>query len=387
MTFSGLNNEIKSLKPVKTALVGAGHLGTYHAEKLFKNSEAALVAVCDPSKEKAQKLAEKYSCEAFSDFKQITEKVSAVVISTPTPFHFEVAKFFLEKGKHLLIEKPITQTAREAEKLSELAKNQNLILQVGHVERFNPAYVKFKELLEAQRVRKDCSKVKDKEGLKGDKIETLQKSKLSTNLPQTKRGQLKTEDSVGEILFIKARRLAPFQPRNTDVNVVLDLMVHDIDLVLDLAKSPLKFISALGTSVVTSHIDFAHAYLQFESGLTASLTASRVFEKSVREWEVFQKEGSFFHINFNTFQVSQFEMENFLGKENKSILLKDKNKSTKRQGENKNSRSWTLKKKDALFEQDKAFINSVLDSKKPIVGGSEAFKVMEVVEQIHKQIL
>ena len=335
---------MKTLKPVKTALVGAGHLGTYHAEKLFRNPLAELTVVCDHSKEKARKLAEKYSCKAISDYKQIPEKVSAVVISTPTSFHFEIAKFFLESGKHLLVEKPISQTAEEAKQLFELAKNRNLILQVGHVERFNPAYVKFKELLEEK------------------------------------------------VLFIKTLRLAPFQPRNTDVGVVLDLMVHDIDLVLSLEKTPLKFVSALGASVVTSHTDFAHVYLQFESGLTASLTASRISEGAVREWDVFQKTGLFFHINFNSFQVNQFKTGDSLrmemeSEERKSTTLESDDKSRMLKNENKNSRLWTLEQKDALFDQDKAFIDSVLSSQAPIVGGSECLKVMKVVEQIHEQIL
>ena len=184
------------MSSLKTAVVGAGHLGTYHAEKFFKIENSDLVAICDPDTEKATALAEKYSCKAFSDYKEVTDKVDAVLIAAPTPLHFEIAKHFIENGKHVLIEKPITTTVEEAETLCALASEKKVVLQVGHVERFNPALVSAKK-------------------------------------------QLK------EPLFIECHRLAPFKPRSTDVDVVLDLMIHDIDVIMSLTNSPVVSVSAL----------------------------------------------------------------------------------------------------------------------------------------------
>ncbi len=306
-------------KPVQTALIGAGYLGCFHAEKLFQIKNSKLVAICDPLLEKAQKLAQKYSCQAYSDFKNITQQVDAVLIATPTPLHFEIARFFLENGKHIFLEKPITQTVKQGEHLCQLAKAKNLVLQVGHVERFNPAFIKAKDFL--------------------------------------------TQLESKEILFIKTKRLAPFKPSNIDVDVILDLMIHDIDLILNLVNSPVIHISALGCSVITPHVDIADVHLKFESGVVASITASRVSSSKIRQLQIFQKQESLF-IDFNLTEISLFKIN----------------------PEDKKPKTLHFSKEDALLSEDKSFIDCIQNSKTPIVSGEQALAAMKVVEQIHEQI-
>ena len=215
------------MNPVRVALIGAGHLGTYHCEKLFRIKNCELVTVCDHHPERAKKLAQKYSCRFHSSFREVVDEVDAVLIATPTPTHFEIAKFFLENNRHVFIEKPITQNSEQAYHLCRLADEKALVLQVGHVERFNPAFI--------------------------EAVKHLKK-----------------------ILFVEARRMAPFKPRSTDVDVVCDLMIHDIDLILNLIKSPVIHVSAVGAPVITSRVDIANARVEFESGTVANITASRV---------------------------------------------------------------------------------------------------------------
>ena len=317
-----LSSEIKiheKKKPIRTALIGAGYLGCFHAEKLFQIENSKLVAICDPLEEKAQKLAQKYSCQAYSDFKNITQQIDAVLIATPTPFHFEIAKFFLENGKHIFLEKPITQTVKQGEYLCQLAKTKNLVLQVGHVERFNPAFIKTKDHL--------------------------------------------TQLESKEILFIEAKRLAPFKPSNIDVDVILDLMIHDIDLILNFANSPIVHISSMGCSIITSNIDIANVHLKFKSGVVANITASRVSPLKIRQLQIFQKQESL-SVDFNSSEVSLFKIN----------------------PENKKPKILSFPKEDPLLSEDKSFIDCIQNFKTPVVSGEQALAALKVVEQIHEQI-
>lgn len=310
------------MSSLKTAVVGAGHLGTYHAEKFYNIENSDLVAICDPDTEKAKTLAEKYSCEAFGDYKEITDKVDAVLIAAPTPFHFEIAKHFIENGKHVLIEKPITTTVEEAEKLCELASEKKVILQVGHVERFNPALVSAKK-------------------------------------------QLK------EPLFIECHRLAPFKPRSTDVDVVLDLMIHDIDVIMSLTNSPVTSVSAVGTPVITKHVDIANARIEFESGAVANITASRVSQSAKRKFRVFQ-ETQYLSIDFGTGELNLTtktgEWENF--EEDMPLEFE----------------AWELEGGDALMSEDQSFVDCALKGEAPVVTGEQALVAMKVAEQVRDEI-
>lgn len=310
------------MTPVKTALVGAGHLGTYHTEKLYKIPNSNLVGVCDPVGEKAEKLANQFSCGAFTNYKELADKVDAVLIAAPTPFHHEIAKFFMENGKHVFIEKPITETVEQAEELCRIASEKNLVLQVGHVERFNPALVSAKK-------------------------------------------QLK------EPLFIECHRLAPFKPRSIDVDVVLDLMIHDIDVIMSLVNSPVASVSAVGTPVITKYVDIANVRIEFENQAVANITASRVSQSATRKFRVFQ-ETQYLSIDFGTGELNLTtktgDWDNF--EEDMPLEFE----------------AWELEKGDALMAEDQSFIDCIQNNQTPVVTGEQALTAMKVAEQIREEI-
>jgi predicted dehydrogenase len=227
------------MKPVKAAVVGVGYLGQFHAEKYAALPTADLVAVVDTNEARAAEVAGKVGAQALSDYRALPDDLEAVSIVVPTQYHHETAKYFLERGVHVLLEKPITTTLAEAEDLIRLAAERNLVFQVGHLERFNPVI----------------------EGL---------------------------ENCLNKPGFIESVRIAPFKPRGTDVNVVLDLMIHDIDIIQYLVKSPVKEINSIGAPVFTDEEDIANARITFENGCVANVTASRISLKSERRMRVFQ---------------------------------------------------------------------------------------------------
>lgn len=232
----------------RCAVVGTGHIGRYHAQKYAGLAEAQLVAVADLNPVVAACVATEHGCRAETDYRKLLGSVDAVSIAVPTTLHFEVARTFLEAGVHVLIEKPITGTVDEARVLNSIAANKGVVLQVGHLERFNAA------LLE----------------LSGREFVPL---------------------------FIEAHRLAPFRPRATDVDVVLDLMIHDIDIVLDLVRSPISSLVASGARVLSDTIDIANARIEFENACVCNLTASRVSAKTERKMRIFADE-AYFVIDF-----------------------------------------------------------------------------------------
>jgi len=214
-------------------------MGRYHAQKFAHCEGAELVAVVDADRAHAEAVARIHGCAFFSKVKDVLDKADAAVIAVPTDHHFQVAKACLDSGLHLLIEKPIATTVREADQLIRLAKKRRVVLQVGHVERFNRGF-------EALTARLDRP------------------------------------------MFIETERLAPFKQRGAEVDVVLDLMIHDLDLVVALARSEVKRVSASGFRVLTRDIDIATALIEFRSGCVANLSASRVSQASVRKLRMFQ---------------------------------------------------------------------------------------------------
>ena len=242
------------MSQVRCAVVGVGYLGRFHAQKYKMIDEAHLVGICDASRERADEVSQELGAKAFYDYRDLLGQVDAVTIASTTRAHFEIAKFFLENGVHVNVEKPMTVTIEEGQELVRLARSQDLKLQVGHVERFNPA------------------------------LEAAQ-SKLQTPL------------------FIECHRLAPFKPRGVDVDVVLDLMIHDLDVILSLVKSPVKSVSAVGTPVLTKVVDIANARIEFESGTIANVTASRVSQGATRKFRVFQQQ-QYLSIDFGTGEVN-----------------------------------------------------------------------------------
>ena len=227
------------MRKIRTAVIGAGHMGRYHAEKFAACEGAELAAVVDSDPARAAALAEKLGCAALADYRQVLGQADAAVIATPTAQHYEIALACIGAGMHVLIEKPVAGTVAEADALIAAAKKNGRVLQVGHVERHNIAY-------RALAARMDRP------------------------------------------LFIDAERLSGFKQRGTDVDVVLDLMIHDIDLALGLARSEVVAVSASGFRVLTQDIDIANARIEFATGCVANLSASRVSQAPVRKLRVFQ---------------------------------------------------------------------------------------------------
>jgi predicted dehydrogenase len=245
---------------IKIGVLGAGHLGKIHLKLLKEIEMFELVGFYDPNEENAQKAAQEFNLKSFEDIESLLAEVDAVDIVTPTLSHFDCAMQAIKKGKHVFIEKPITNTLEEASSLLELSEEASIKAQVGHVERFNPAFL----------------------ALDGQELNPM---------------------------FIETHRLAQFNPRGTDVAVVLDLMIHDIDIVLSLINSNVRRVSASGVAVISETPDIANARLEFDNGCVANLTASRISIKNMRKTRLFQKDA---YISID-----------FLNKETEIISLSD----------------------------------------------------------------
>jgi predicted dehydrogenase len=226
------------MEKIRAAVVGVGYLGRFHAQKYAQLPECTLTGIVDSHSDSAARIATQLQVPAFGDYRQLLGKVDAVSVATPTPMHYEIARAFLESGANVLVEKPITESTQQAQELIEVARKARRVLQVGHLERFNPAIIAAEPLLRAPG-------------------------------------------------FIECQRLAPFRERGTDVNVVLDLMIHDIDLVQMIVGNELASLDAIGTPVFSGEIDIANARLKFQGGCVANVTASRVSLKTERKLRAF----------------------------------------------------------------------------------------------------
>ncbi|HEX2495173.1 MAG TPA: Gfo/Idh/MocA family oxidoreductase, partial [Steroidobacter sp.] len=229
----------KPLAPLRTAVIGVGYLGRFHAQKYAQLPASKLVAVVDSDAQASAKVGAELGAPAFQDFREILDQVDAVSIAVPTPLHYPIGCELLDRGIHVLVEKPIAGTAAEAREMVAIAKARGCVLQVGHLERFNPAVVAAASRLKTPR-------------------------------------------------FIESHRLAPFKQRGTDVSVVLDLMIHDIDLIQELVGAPIESIDAVGASVFSGEIDIVNARLRFAGGCVANTTASRISMKQERKIRIFQ---------------------------------------------------------------------------------------------------
>lgn len=313
------------MKKIRTAVIGVGYLGKFHAQKYAQLDSSELVAVCDANLEIAQSIAAEHDVPAFTDYHELIGKVDAVSIVVPTQKHFEVAKVFLENNIHVLLEKPITSTVEEAQQLVDISSKNKLVFQIGHLERFNPAV-------------------------------------------------LALEDELNQPLFIESNRIAPFNPRGADVNVVLDLMIHDIDIILDFANSPVKHIDADGVAVISKGIDIANARITFENGCVANVTASRVSMKSERIMRIFQHD-AYISIDF----------------QNKKLAIHQKGEGEMYPGISEIvSKEQNVEQGDALLSEIKAFLNSISSNSPPVVSGQAgllalqtAIKISELLGQPH----
>jgi len=230
---------------MKIGIIGTGSMGKNHVRVANSIDELDLVAVMDSNKQTLEEVKKDYpNVSVYDDYRELTDGVDAVMVSTPTIFHYEIAKYFLKNNKNVLIEKPIAETVEQAEELTKLAKEKNLVLGVGHLERFNPA------------------------------VEYVNKN-------------------VKNPMFIEIQRLGSFSPRSLDIDVIMDLMIHDLDIVLNWDKSGLKQVNASGIPIISKKIDIANVRLEFNSGLVANITASRVSQSKTRKLRIFQKSGYF----------------------------------------------------------------------------------------------
>lgn len=305
------------MKNLKVGVIGVGYLGQFHAEKYAASSGTELVGVVDTDAERGRQIAGKLKSEWFSDPSHLLGLVDAVSIVVPTAFHHQVALQFLKRGVHVLLEKPITVTLEQADDLIAEARKQSLILQVGHIERFNPAVASLRMMVKAPR-------------------------------------------------YIIAERAAPFTVRCTDVNVVLDLMIHDLDIVCDLAGSEPKAVSSAGASIITSGTDMATARIVFKSGCIADVTASRVSDEKKRLLRVFEG-GALYACDF---QAQTAAVSRPGGKMPPELVAS----------------AIPTERRDTLNEEIQAFLNSVRTGQRPLVTGIEGRRALALARLITDSI-
>lgn len=312
------------MKKVNVAVVGIGNLGQHHARIYYSMKDTVnLVAIVDIDIDKLNKYRNLYpDVKFYTNFNEVLDKVDAISLVVPTRLHYEIGKRILQAGKHLLIEKPITTYLHEAEELIELAERKNLVLQVGHVERFNPV------------------------------IQT-------------------TKQYITEPKFIESIRLGKFDPRVADVGVVLDLMIHDIDIILTCVKSNLKSVEAYGAKVLSDKEDIVKARLRFDNGCVCDLTASRVSVSRYRKMHIFQPD-SYISIDF-IYQQSK-------------IIRKKNNSNSNKFEESIEVIRPKIEKGEPLKIELQSFINTVIENKKPVVTGEHAKNALSVALQIVNQL-
>jgi len=314
---------------LKAGVFGAGHLGKIHLRLLNESAKYELVGFYDDNKELAAKVAEEFGYKSFNSPEELIAAVDVIDVVTPTNAHFEVAKKVISSGKHLFIEKPITSTYKEAEELIALAKEYNVKGQVGHVERFNPAFRAIK-----------------------DKIE--------------------------QPMFIEAHRLAEFNPRGTDVPVVLDLMIHDIDVILSVVKSEVKNVYASGVSVISETPDIANARIQFENGCVANLTASRISLKNMRKARFFQRD-AYISVDFLERNCEVVKMKDAPETPDDFAMILQNAEGVKKQIYFDNPKVEEL---NAILDELETFADAINNNTTPIVSleqGAEALRVANMV--------
>ncbi|MCL5029941.1 MAG: Gfo/Idh/MocA family oxidoreductase [Bacteroidetes bacterium] len=323
------------MEKLKIGVIGTGHLGKFHI-KLFKQIEnCELVGVFDIDKSTAQNVGNEFGVKAFDTIDNLLNEVNAVSIAAPTSSHYEVSKKCLEKNIHVFVEKPITASISEAEELVKITAEKNLNMQVGHVERFNPALISL-------------------------------------------------EKYILEPKFIQTDRLAQFNPRGTDVAVVLDLMIHDIDIILSLVKSEVREIAASGVAVVSNNIDIANARIQFENGAVANVTASRISQKRMRKMRIFQRD-NYIALDFITGVSEVYRLipvdekvgnglisfgEIGIGEKKKRVIYEQPE----------------IKEINALKYELELFVDSVLKKERPVVSGEDGLRALKVAQLILKKI-
>jgi predicted dehydrogenase len=323
------------MEKLNVGVIGVGHLGALHTKMFTMIESVNLIGVFDVNFDLAQKIATEFNTKQFNSLDELLDQVDAVSIATPTKTHFDVAMKVIEKKKHIFIEKPITETADEARELIRLSKTNDVKIQVGHVERFNPALMSL-------------------------------------------------ESTQMDPLFIESHRLAQFNPRGTDVAVVHDLMIHDIDIILSLVKSPIESIEANGVGVVTDTIDIANARIRFKNGCVANVTASRISKNKMRKMRIFQRD-AYISLDFSegTSEVFRLVDENDQGIQSTMLLGKieagNKNKKIIYERPER-------KEINALKHELELFIDAIRFDRIPQVTADDGLRALEVAHAIIEKI-
>jgi predicted dehydrogenase len=323
------------MKKVRVGVLGTGHLGKLHTKMLSQIPACNFVGIYDSNAEQVKIAANEYRVKPFAKIDELLNSVDAVSIAATTSAHYELAKKCFEKNIHVFVEKPITATIEQAEEIVKISEDKNLKLQVGHIERFNPAL-------------------------------------------------LSLEKYIKEPMFIQTDRLSQFNPRGTDVAVVLDLMIHDIDIILSLVKDEVKNIEASGVAVVSDTIDIANARIQFKRGAVANVTASRISQKKMRKMRIFQRD-NYIALDFITGVSEVYRLVPLDEKANSAAISfgeigigKRKKRVVYEQPE--------IKEVNALRYELELFVNAVLNDKKPEVSGLDGLNALRVADIILKKI-
>jgi predicted dehydrogenase len=306
---------------MRTAVIGVGYLGRFHAQKYASLPNSQLMGIADPSAAARNAVAAELGVAAYSDYRELLGKVDAVSIVTPTPYHFTVAKDFLEAGAHVLVEKPMTVTIEEGVGLIEAARLAQRVLQVGHLERFNAAVQAVQPILTVPR-------------------------------------------------FIESARLAPFKHRGTDVDVVLDLMIHDIDLILSIVRSPVVSVDAIGSSVFSKEIDIANARLRFANGCVANATASRVSLKTERRLRLFQDD-AYVSMDLQQKVLTVIRKKDGISADGMPQVAIEEN---------------TYEQGDALKAEIEAFLEAAATGSAPPVSGEDGLLALRTAVSITEQV-
>ena len=318
---------------VRIGVIGVGHLGQHHVKHYKTLDNVELVGVFDINRERSSEISKKFDVKVFDDLNSILEEVDALSIVTNTEYHFKIAEKCLKNKKHVFIEKPITAVVEEADKLISMAEQNRVLIQIGHIERLNPALLALDEY-----------EIKPK--------------------------------------FIEIQRLAPYTSRGTDVPVVLDKMIHDIDILLSLVKVPIKKIQATGLSILTNSIDIAHARMRFEDGTVASVMSSRIARDEVRKIKIFQRD-LYATLDLLIGSTEIYEVVNDKASKYKMTIPFDYKGNTKLIGYHKPD----LNKGDPLRMELENFVLSIQGKEQPIVSGKDGKDALEVAIKIQEMII
>lgn len=316
---------------IHVGVFGTGHLGKFHLNNWKEIADTKLVGFYDPDDATAQQVQEQYGLQRFTNTNELIEICDAVDVVAPTPFHFDICQQALRNGKHVFVEKPLANTISEAQQLVKLVKESNVKLQVGHVERFNPAFLALK------------------------------------SVPLNP-------------MFIEVHRLAQFNPRGTEVSVILDLMIHDIDIILHVVKSDVKNISASGVGVMTDTPDIANARIEFDNGCVANLTSSRISMKKMRKMRLFQKD-AYIGIDFLNKKTEVIRLK---GEQDENTFAFDIDTATGKK--TIAIANPPVPEVNAIKKELEEFIHSINSNTRPVVNEIDGLRAMEVAHQVLQKI-